>query len=152
MASDSAMMAGWAFSVRVRSASGPSHISLESFWESASSTSWNTSRAGAKASARSLPMPTFWLPCPGKRNARVITGRDKSIGLAGVKLGEISAPDHDHRNAAQNQHDGDETKTQSIGSGLLFGPAHHSGAEETAQVGKTVEQRQPRRRRGAAQQ
>src|SRR6202042_2015061 len=100
--------AGWAFSVRVRSDSGPSHISFDSFWDSASSTSWNTSRAGAKASARSLPMPTFWLPCPGKRNARVIAGRDKSRGLAGVKLREESPPDPDHRHGTQKQGCGNE--------------------------------------------
>ena len=34
-----AISAGWAFSVSVRSASGPSHISFDSFWPSASSTS-----------------------------------------------------------------------------------------------------------------
>ncbi|CAG4913504.1 unnamed protein product [Acidocella sp. C78] len=34
-----------------------------------SSTSSNTSRAGAKAAARSRPMPTAWLPCPGKMKA-----------------------------------------------------------------------------------
>ncbi len=79
------MMAGWAFSVRVRSLSGPSHISLDSFCDSASSTSWKTSRAGAKASASALPMPTVWLPCPGKRNARVIVRRDKSRGRSQVK-------------------------------------------------------------------
>ena len=40
-----AMIAGWAFSVSLRSSSGPSRISLKRFWPSASSTSPNTSRA-----------------------------------------------------------------------------------------------------------
>ncbi len=72
MAIEAAMIAGWAFSVRTRSLSGPSHISFDSFWFSASSTSWKTARAGAKASASALPMPTAWEPCPGKMNARVM--------------------------------------------------------------------------------
>ena len=53
-----AIRAGWAFSVRVNWSSGPSRISTDSFCFSASSTSWNTARAGAKAAARSAPMPT----------------------------------------------------------------------------------------------
>ncbi len=67
-----AMRAGWVFSVRVRSSIGPSRISLLSFWPRASSTSWNTSRALAKASPRSAPMPTAWLPWPGKMKARLM--------------------------------------------------------------------------------
>ena len=69
MAMEAAMIAGWAFSVRTRSDSGPSHISRDRRWESASSTSSKASRAGANASATALPMPTAWLPCPGKINA-----------------------------------------------------------------------------------
>ncbi len=34
--------------------------------------SWKTSRAAPKASARSAPMPTAWLPWPGKVNAIVM--------------------------------------------------------------------------------
>ena len=67
-----AISAGWVFSVRVRVSIGPSRISFESFSPSASSTSSNTSRAVAKASARSAPMPTAWLPCPGKMKAKVM--------------------------------------------------------------------------------
>ena len=67
-----AISAGWAFSVRVRSRSGPSNISRESFCSSASSTSSKTSRAAAKASASSRPMPTAWEPWPGKTKARVM--------------------------------------------------------------------------------
>ena len=70
-----AMSAGWAFAVSVSSSAGPSHITVESFWESAASTSSNTARARGKASARALPMPTAWLPCPGNTNARVIAPR-----------------------------------------------------------------------------
>src|SRR5690349_21585713 len=45
----------------------------ESFWPSASSTSSKTARASGKASPRSLPMPTAWLPCPGNVNAMAIS-------------------------------------------------------------------------------
>ncbi len=65
--------AGWAFSVSVSSASGPSHMSCERFWPSASSTSANTARAAGTASASALPMPTAWLPCPGNVNAIAIS-------------------------------------------------------------------------------
>src|SRR5271163_1827889 len=76
------MIAGWAFSVRTKSLSGPSHISRESFCCSASSTSSKTSRALANASASALPMPTAWLPCPGKMKARAI-----GVQTVGVKIG-----------------------------------------------------------------
>ena len=39
-----------------------------------------------------------------------------------------------------------------IAAGLLLRPAHQVGPEKAAQVGEAVEQRQPARRRGAAQQ
>ncbi len=68
-AMETAISAGWAFSVRVRSASGPSHMSRDSFWFSAPSTSSNTARAAAKLSASALPMPTAWLPWPGNMKA-----------------------------------------------------------------------------------
>ena len=44
----------------------------DSFSPSAESTSSNTARAAGKASARALPMPTAWEPCPGNVNAAVI--------------------------------------------------------------------------------
>ena len=66
-----AMIAGWAFSVSVSWSSGPSRMIAQSFCPSASSTSSNTSRAAALAAASSLPMPTFWLPWPGKMKARI---------------------------------------------------------------------------------
>ena len=65
------MIAGCAFSVSLSSSSGPSRISRNRFWPSASSTSAKTSRAAALASASAAPMPTAWLPCPGKMNARI---------------------------------------------------------------------------------
>ena len=61
-ATDTAISAGWAFSVRVSWSSGPSRIRTDSFCPSASSTSAKTSRALAKASASAVPMPTDWLP------------------------------------------------------------------------------------------
>src|SRR5579872_2404579 len=79
------MMAGWAFCVRVRSLSGPSHMTRDNFCDSASSTSWKISRAGGNASASALPMPTAWLPCPGNRNARVIVIADKPRASLQVK-------------------------------------------------------------------
>ena len=81
---DIAMSAGWVFSVKVRASAGPSNISCESFCFSASSTSWNTSRAAGKASARARPMPTVWLPWPGKMKAWTgmdgFPGRRRRIG------------------------------------------------------------------------
>src|SRR5512146_2719812 len=47
-------------------------MSRDRLWPSASFTSSNTSRAGAKAAASSWPMPTAWLPWPGKMKARLI--------------------------------------------------------------------------------
>ncbi len=83
-ASDTAMMAGWAFSVRVSWSSGPSNIRADSFWPNAASTSAKTSRAVANWSNRSLPMPTLWLPWPGKTNASVMSHLFKNVaaGLA----------------------------------------------------------------------
>ena len=68
-ASDTAISAGWAFSVSVSLSAGPSHMVAVSFSPSAASTSSNTARAGAKASASALPMPTAWLPWPGNTKA-----------------------------------------------------------------------------------
>ncbi len=67
-----AISAGWALRVRVSASSGPSKMVLESRSPSASSTSSNTARAAGTPSASALPMPTAWLPWPGKRNAVVI--------------------------------------------------------------------------------
>ena len=52
----------------------PRASARDSFWPSASSTSSNTSRAAGKASASASPMPTAWLPWPGKMKARLIRG------------------------------------------------------------------------------
>ena len=82
-AMDSAMIAGWAFSVSISSFAGPSFMSANSFWPSASSTSSNSSRAWGLAAARSAPMPTFWLPCPGKMNARIARPVRSVMGAVG---------------------------------------------------------------------
>ncbi len=71
-AMETAISAGWAFSVSCSVSAGPSHMIAVSFSESAASTSSNTARAGGKASARALPMPMACEPCPGKVNAAVI--------------------------------------------------------------------------------
>ena len=78
------MIAGWALAVRVNSSSGPSNMILESFCFRVSSTSWWTSRAAAKASWMSLPMPTVWDPCPGKISARAM----KATVLPSLNWGE----------------------------------------------------------------
>ena len=77
-ASACAMIAGWAFSVSFNSSSGPSRISRARFCPSASSTKSNVSRAVRVASASAAPMPTAWLPCPGKMKARIYA----PVGLA----------------------------------------------------------------------
>ena len=56
-------------------------MTLDSFSPSASSTSSKTARASGKASARSLPMPTDWLPWPGKVNAIDILARLPAMSL-----------------------------------------------------------------------
>ena len=61
-----AIRAGWAFSVRVRSASGPSNMSRVRRCPRASSISSKTRRAEPKASASARPIPTAWDPWPGK--------------------------------------------------------------------------------------
>ena len=53
-ASDTAISAGCAFSVSVSVSAGPSHMIAESFSPSASSTSSNTARAGAKVVGQRL--------------------------------------------------------------------------------------------------
>ena len=58
---------------------------FDSFWPSASSTSWKTSRACGLAAASALPMPTAWLPCPGKMNARICLSLVKARGLVPLR-------------------------------------------------------------------
>ena len=83
-----AIRAGWVLAVRVSSSAGPSHMRAESFWDRASSTSSNTALACGKASARALPMPTAWLPWPGKMNARFIrNGSLDSSNSRGTRTG-----------------------------------------------------------------
>src|SRR6516162_3365043 len=72
VASETAIRAGWAFSVSCKVSAGPSQIVVVSFSPSAASTSSNTARATGKVSANAFPMPTAWEPCPGKVNAAVI--------------------------------------------------------------------------------
>src|SRR3974390_1262202 len=72
VASETAIRAGWAFSVSCKVSAGPSQIVVASFSPSAASTSSNTARATGKVSANAFPMPTAWEPCPGKVNAAVI--------------------------------------------------------------------------------
>src|SRR5437660_674772 len=72
VASETAISAGWAFSVSCNISAGPSQMIAVSLSPSAASISSNTARADGKASARPLPMPTIWEPCPGKVNAAVI--------------------------------------------------------------------------------
>ena len=71
-ASETAISAGWAFSVSVSVSAGPSKTMRESLLPSASSTSSNTWRAGAKFAASALPMPTVWLPWPGNTKTTAI--------------------------------------------------------------------------------
>ncbi len=75
---ETAISAGCALAVSVSTSSGPSNIVAESFSPSAASTSSKTARASANCSARALPMPTAWLPCPGKVNA---TAMNASLDL-----------------------------------------------------------------------
>jgi len=71
-ASETAISAGWAFSVSVSVSAGPSNTMALSLLPSASSTSPKTCRAGAKFAASALPMPTVWLPWPGNTKTTAI--------------------------------------------------------------------------------
>ena len=62
-ASETAISAGWAFSVSVSLSAGPSHMIAVSFSPSASSTSSNTARAGERP--RPAPCPCRPPGCPG---------------------------------------------------------------------------------------
>ena len=72
VAIETAISAGWVFSVSCSLSAGPSQMVWVSFSPSAASTSSNTVLAAGKASASALPIPTAWEPCPGKVNAAVI--------------------------------------------------------------------------------
>jgi hypothetical protein len=68
-----AIKAGWAFSVSVRSASGPSHMILRQVLGERLVHLGKHPACGGKVAQRSaLPMPTAWLPCPGNTNAMLI--------------------------------------------------------------------------------
>ena len=66
---EAASSAGWAFSVRLSSSSGPSQASRVMGSPRASSAAANTAAAAGEASARARPIPTDWLPWPGNTNA-----------------------------------------------------------------------------------
>ena len=72
VASDTAIRAGWAFSVRTSLSSGPSNMSFDNGSPRASSTSSKTARAAANVSARPWPMPTCCEPWPGNTKPWVI--------------------------------------------------------------------------------
>ncbi len=66
---DAARSAGWAFSVRLSSSSGPSQASRLIGSPRAESAAANTAAAAGDAWARAWPMPTNWLPWPGNTKA-----------------------------------------------------------------------------------
>ena len=68
---DAASSAGWAFSVRLRSSSGPSQARRVIGSPSAASAAANTAAAAGEDSARARPMPTNWLPWPGNTSANL---------------------------------------------------------------------------------
>ena len=72
-----ARSAGCAFSVRLRSSSGPSHASRVIGSPSASSAAANTAAASGEDLARARPMPTDWLPCPGNTKAIWLIARQR---------------------------------------------------------------------------
>ena len=81
-----AMIAGWAFSVRVSSSCGPFGHQPEQLLAAAPRPPPRTgARATLLASASALPMPTDWLPCPGKMNARIdVSLRPGLVGRPGA--------------------------------------------------------------------
>ncbi len=71
-ASDVATSAGWVTSVSDSSSIGPSKHTLRRSKSSSSDASSNTAAASGNCATRSRPMPTRWLPCPGKQNATLL--------------------------------------------------------------------------------
>src|ERR1700686_2005078 len=65
-------MAGWAFCVACKSASGPSSINRPSGIRRRASAWWRRSAEAASRSSRSRAIPTNWAPWPGNRKATVI--------------------------------------------------------------------------------
>jgi hypothetical protein len=107
VASETAINAGWAFSVSCRVSAGPSQIMVVSRCPSAASTSSKTVRAARKASAKALPMPTAWEPCPGKVNAAVINTPE--VSWKSLKLGRKTLQERvvsSHRRFPADSRDG----------------------------------------------
>ncbi len=76
-----AISAGWAFSVRVSVLGRPlAHQPGQLLAQRVVHLLEHLARAAAKASARSPPMPTAWLPWPGKRKARGIRNPAERCG------------------------------------------------------------------------
>ena len=68
-ASDAVTSAGWVMSVSESRSIGPSKHTLRRSKSTSAEASSNTALASGNALAISRPMPTRWLPCPGKQNA-----------------------------------------------------------------------------------
>src|SRR5262245_30351334 len=141
LAIETAISAGWAFSVSCRVSAGPSQIVAVSFSPSAASTSSNTAFAAGKASASALPMPTPWEPCPGKVNAAVIgaprtcrnassLGRKTPLtavlssypaeqGVQGCEFLEVARPGPPHRRTGTLPAGHDAGRGEGYGAGLL---------------------------------
>src|SRR5215471_5797453 len=68
-AMDVARIAGWVFSVNLRSSSGPSKHNREMGKSKAASASSKAARAVGNFSATSRPIPAYCAPWPGKTNA-----------------------------------------------------------------------------------
>src|SRR6185437_3619974 len=115
----------------------------------ASSISSKVSRAGAKASASALPMPTAWLPCPGKMNARVMCCRLASGGRQSKSAG---TPQQHHHNGGNNQESGQRIHARRVAAGRLFQPAHQRRPKEAAQIADRIDEGNAARRRRSAEE
>ena len=104
-----AISAGWAFSVSVKISPGPDHMISESFCPRAASTSSNTARAAGNASANVLPIPTAWLPCPGKINARAM-----AIVLLSYRRPFTTAPSRAHHHGAGGLSSGSRVDAETV--------------------------------------
>ena len=71
-ASETAISAGWAFSVSVSVSSGPSHMTRRASGPAPRRPPRTRRGPRREALASSAPMPTAWLPCPGNTNAMAI--------------------------------------------------------------------------------
>src|SRR5436190_10658929 len=103
-----------------------------SFSPSAASTSSNTARAAGKASARALPMPTEWEPCPGNVNAAVIGAPSFEWGRKTLTKAGMSSRGAESPGLAQAPDRSIEAARLLVAANLFPGPGAACAAHDVA--------------------